>query len=216
MVSDGGQCGCECYLPSGLEHEAHGLCNSLIYTRGPPNMATVMSTTKGWSVQHLLNSETFVTHLSCTNMDSCINPVFQLQYLLLIVHGGAQAHRVKMQRWAFGLECPSFKTIDKINKVKYVSSLFWLCSCSWSIPSSKLLQLSSVTAALSPRGYTLHHCLPLSKLKSLAKHTTCCYLSGKPALKNSQDLTQTHKQSYFRPLCFSRTNWRACVSHRRK
>lgn len=121
-------------------------------------------------------------------MDPCINPVFQLLYLLLIVHRGAQAHRVKMQRWAFGLECPSFKTIDKINKVKYVSSLFWLCSCSWSIPSSKLLQLSSVIAALSPRVYILNHCLPLSKLKSLAKHTTCCYLSGKPTLKKQPRL----------------------------
>lgn len=131
-------------------------------------------------------------------MNSCINPVLQLLYLLLIVHWGAQAHGVKMQRWAFGPKCPSFKTIDKINQVKYVSSLFWHCSCSWSIPSSKLLQLSSVTAAFSPRVYTLNHCLPLSKLKSLATHCTCCYLSGKPALKNSQDLTQ----SYFRPLYF--------------
>lgn len=158
----------------------------------------------------------FVTYLSFTNMDSCINPVFQLLYLLLIVHWGAQAHRVKMQRWAFGLECPSFKTIDKINKVKYVSSLFWLCSCSWSSPSSKLLQLSSVTVALPPREYILFHCLPLSKLKSLAKHTTCCYLSGKPARKNSQDLTQTHQQSYFRPLCFLHTNGSSCLSHSRK
>lgn len=61
-----------------------------------------------------------------------------------------------MQRWAFGLECPSFKTIDKINKVKYVSSLFWLCSRSRSVPSSNLLQLSSVTAALPPCVYILN------------------------------------------------------------
>lgn len=144
----------------------------------------------------------------CYLHNSCINPVLQLLYVLLIVHWGAQAHGVKMQRWAFGLKCPSFKTIDKINKVKYVSSLFWLCSCSWSIPSSKLLQLSSVTAALSPRVYTLNHCLPLSKLKSLATHSTCCYLSSKPVLKNSQDLTQ----SYFRPLCFY-TQTQAVVYH---
>lgn len=140
-------------------------------------------------------------------MDSCINPVFQLLYLLLIVHRAARAHRVKMQRWAFGLECPSFKTIDKINKVKYVSSLFWLCSCSWSIPSSKLLQLSSVTAALSPRVYTLNHCLPLSKLKSLAKHTTCCYLSGKPTLKKQPRLDTNSNSPILDHCAFLYTNW---------
>lgn len=96
---------------------------------------------------------------SCTKS---LSPYINIKtYIIPISHNlctlstTQQAHTQKMQRWALGLECPSFKTIDKINKVKYVSLLFWLCSRSWSIPSSNLLQLSSITAALPPRVYIL-------------------------------------------------------------
>lgn len=156
-------------------------------------------------MQHFLRNQKFESklnynghiYLSHINTNACINPLFQLLQLLLVVRQGAQAHREQMQRWAIGLECPSFKTIDKINKVKYVSSLFWLCSCSWSIPSSNLLQLSSATAALAPRVCILNRSVfPLANWK-LHQHT----LYGarfvlKEQWNTSQDSAQTpQKQS---------------------
>lgn len=96
-------------------------------------------------------------------------------------------HGEKMQRWALGLKCPSFKTIDKINTVKYVSSLFWLRPLSQSIPSSLVLQLSTIIAALPPSICILNHFIfawnststnrmvPLSHLKWLNKELHCLH-----------------------------------------
>lgn len=99
-----------------------------------------------------------------------------------------------MQRWAFGLECPSFKTIDKINKVKYVSSLFWLCSHSRSIPSSNLLQLSSVTAALPPRAYILNRSVfPSANMKTPPTQTIWCSLNGSRSCGQKKQAESGHK-----------------------
>lgn len=133
--------------------------------------------------------EVTTTSPSCTKS---LSPYINIKtYIIPISHNlctlstTQQAHTQKMQRWALGLECPSFKTIDKINKVKYVSSLFWLCSRSWSIPSSNLLQLSSITAALPPRVYILNRSVsPSAKENSTSTNYTVLFLMVSAAVKN--------------------------------
>jgi len=111
-----------------------------IHTMGSPTPHTSHTHTpsaKGWypTLSEILNfSEKFTETDSHTHTHTHTFPLTHAvwtSFLSLSIQVPATAacclaraaaeRERKMQRWAFGLECPSFKTIDKINKVKYVS-----------------------------------------------------------------------------------------------